>query len=157
LKSAFVVFCLAPFQQKKVKWNRQFCAVAVYCRQGPCRYCPVIILRVRGGRFITQQEGRQKKLFRKKTVKEKKIRHFLRLFNNIYTCWSMRVVSMPQHRLLKGKKNMHISSSAFGKFVFFDLVKRKKRTWSRCFDGPPLTVLLSVLFQFCWFFEILCL
>jgi hypothetical protein len=52
---------------------------------------------------------------------------------------------------------MHISSSAFGKFVFFDLVKRKKRTWSRCFDGPPLKVLLSVLFQFCWFFEILCL
>jgi hypothetical protein len=72
LKSAFVVFCLAPFQQKKVKWNRQFCAVAVYCRQGPCRYCPVIILRVRGGRFITQQERRQKKIVSKENSKRKK-------------------------------------------------------------------------------------
>lgn len=66
LKSAFVVFCLAPFQQKKVKWNRQFCAVSLcILSTGSLSLLPGDYIRVRGGRFITQQEGRQKKIVSK--------------------------------------------------------------------------------------------
>lgn len=73
-RALLLFFVLRHFSRKR--WNEIASFVlcrCVYCRQGPCRYCPVIILRVRGGRFITQQEGRKKNCFERKTVKEKRL------------------------------------------------------------------------------------
>lgn len=70
------VCCLAPFQQKKVKWNRHsFVLCRCVLSTGSLSLLPGDYIRVRGGRFITQQERKAKKIVSKENsrLKEKRL------------------------------------------------------------------------------------